>query len=338
MFANDSFLTFSFPAGRLFGIPLRLSFLLPVTAVAVMWRLQDPMLGLLFGLLLLLSLLAHEIAHLVVMRSLDHSPGTIVLWPLGGIAASPQHPDFRGALSCALAGPAASLSIAAVTGIELHRLGQLVPLLNPLSGFDPAASTSVANSVLRAAFFINWCLGLINLLPVRPLDAGQVLLSFLNLRLSDPESRDLMLRLGLVLSLFGVLAGFVFDISGVVALSSFILLLHIQEATRWIPPAEPALQVARRHRNRSSGDADAPEFDSLRDAEDSTSSMLERWRGRREEEKLRREEEERRADEEQLDRILEKLHAQGPAALTSREVGLLNRVSARLRERNSQQS
>jgi hypothetical protein len=170
------------------------------------------------------------------------------------------------------------------------------------------------------------------------LDAGQVLLSFLNLRLSDPESRDLMLRLGLVLSLFSVLAGFVFDISGIVALSAFILLLHIQEATRWFPPAEPALQVARRHRDRSSGDADAPEFDSLQDADDSTSSMLERWRGRREEEKLRREEEERRADEAQLDRILEKLHAQGPAALTSREVGLLNRVSARLRERNSQQS
>ena len=57
MYATDSLLTFSFPMGRLLGVPLRLSFLMPVVVVALMWRLQDPIFGLVTGMILLVSLL-----------------------------------------------------------------------------------------------------------------------------------------------------------------------------------------------------------------------------------------------------------------------------------------
>ena len=332
MFATDSFLTFSFPAGRLFGVPLRLSFLLPVVVMAVMWRLQNPVFGLIVGFLLLLSLMIHEVAHLVVARRADHYPGTIVLWPLGGLHSAALPSDFQASILMALAGPAANLSIAAACGWELHNRGQLTALLNPFAVFAPVSPNNLPDGILRATFVINWCLGIFNLVPVRPLDAGQAFLSFLNLRFADSESRDLLIRIGLVFSLLGLLAGFVFDVSGLVALSAFLLVLHIHEATRWHPGAD-FLEDS----ELDDEDEDFDRYDSS-DASDhdseQPSGIMERWRSRRDEERSRREADQLREDEAQLDHVLEKLHSKGRDSLSPREVSLLNRISARLREKH----
>lgn len=329
MFATDSFLTFSFPAGRLFGIPLRLSVLLPIVVMAIMWRLQDPVSGLLVGFVLLLSLMIHEAAHLMLARQANHYPGTIVLWPLGGMQSAPLPMDFRAALLMTLAGPAASFAICAAAGWELHNQGQLTALLNPFAQVSVGTSADLSDVVLRATFFVNWCIGWFNLLPVRPLDGGQLLLSFLNLRFADSESRDLLMRIGLVLTLLGVSSGFVFDISGLVALSAFLLVLHIHEATRWHPGADFADES-------SEDDDEFPDFDEDDDHESfdpSSSGIMNRWRSRRDEERSRREAEQMLEDEMQLDRVLEKLHSQGREALSPREISLLNRISARLRQK-----
>jgi stage IV sporulation protein FB len=318
MYATDSFLTFSFPIGRLLGVPLRLSFLIPVVVVAAMWRLGDPVFGIMVGMILLLSLLLHEVAHLFVARQLDHSPGTIVLWPLGGMSSAAPPSVFRGGMLLAFAGPLVNFIIAGVSGWELHRTGQLNGLLNPFGTFDLKGTGDISASCLMAVFVINWCVGLFNLVPVRPLDAGQALLTFLQLRFVEAEARDLMLRIGLIVSLVGILAGFVFDISSLVALSAFLLVLHIQEATRWFQPHE--------------SDESFMGYDF---SEGYTS--LDRNENNEVEERARRDADERQAEVEQVDLILEKLHTQGRGALTYREISLLNRVSARLRHRNTQE-
>ncbi|MFN8710012.1 MAG: hypothetical protein ACK50J_25360, partial [Planctomyces sp.] len=63
--------------------------------------------------------------------------------------------------------------------------------------------------------------------------------------------------------------------------------------------------------------------------------LLERWRARRDEERMRREEEDRQREEEQVDVILEKLHLSGRSALSSAELRLLAQFSERLRQRNA---
>jgi hypothetical protein len=70
--------------------------------------------------------------------------------------------------------------------------------------------------------------------------------------------------------------------------------------------------------------------------EDSSFGILERWKSRRDDERAVRESEVREMDEQQLDIILEKLHTEGREALSDRELAILNRVSARLRQRNTQ--
>ncbi len=338
MYATDRLLTFSFPLGRLLGVPLRLSFLMPVVVVAMMWRLQDPVFGLIAGMLLLISLLIHEMAHLAVARRLGRFPGTVVVWPLGGMSSTAPPFGFRGSLLMSFAGPLANFAIAAVSGWALHQSGQFTGLLNPFGRFDLKESEDLGDACLRAVFVINWCVALFNLIPVRPLDAGQVFSSVLNLRFVETETRDLMLRVGLIASLFGVLAGFVFDISGLVALSAFLLVLHIQEATTWFHPPERDESFMGYDFSEGYTSLDRSESSVEEDADDaSETGIIERWRARRDEERSRRDVDERKAEEEQLDLILEKLHTQGRNALTSREVSLLNRVSARLRQQNTQE-
>lgn len=340
MYQTDSLLTFSFPMGRLMGVPLRLSFLMPVVVVALMWRLGDVAFGAIASAILLLSLLLHEVAHLVMARRARCRPATVVLWPLGGMQTTHARQSFRECLSISAAGPLLNLAVAAGCGWQLQRLGLLRDLLNPFVMFDLGASENLAHNCLRMTFVVNFYLGIFNLIPVRPLDGGQAFSAFLNLRFVEIETRDLMLRIGLVVSLFGILSGFVFDMSSLVALSAFLLILHIHEVTQLSPPEErddSFMGYDFSEGYTSLGRRD--ETESLREIEDeeSRAGIVERWKTRREEEREQRELREQELEEQQLDRILAKLHTDGRESLTVRELSVLNRVSARLRQRNVQE-
>ena len=336
MYRTDSLLTFSFPMGRLLGVPLRLSFLMPVVAVALMWRMQDVVFGAITSAVLLLSLLGHEIAHLLVARRNYSAPGIVVLWPLGGMSEGGSRLMFRESLFQSLAGPLVNASVAIGCGWRLQELGLLGNLLNPFEVFSIGSQLTLAENCLRVTFLVNYCLALFNLIPVRPLDAGQIASSFLNLRFVESETHDLMLRIGLVVSLFGILVGFVFDISSLVALSSFLLILHIHHVSQWTAPSEPDDSFMGYDFSEGYTSLNRAEFsEGESQDEDSSFGILERWKSRRDDERAVRESEVREMDEQQLDIILEKLHTEGREALSDRELAILNRVSARLRQRNT---
>jgi hypothetical protein len=245
---------------------------------------------------------------------------------------------FRESLAQSLAGPLVNAAVAIACGWRLHELGLLANLLNPFEVFSVGSQLTLAENCLRVAFLVNYCLTLFNLIPVRPLNAGQVASSFLNLRFVESETHDLMLRIGLVVSLFGILAGFVFDISSLVALSSFLLVLHIHQVSQWTPPPEPDDSFMGYDFSEGYTSLNRAEFsDRETDDEDSGFGILERWKTRRDDERAVRESEVREMDEQQLDIILEKLHTEGRDSLSARELAILNRVSARLRQRNAQQ-
>jgi Zn-dependent protease len=338
MYPTASLITFSFPMGRMLGVQFRLSFLMPFVVGALMWRLEDVIFGAIAGAIVLLSLLIHEFCHLIAARYCSYHSGAVVIWPLGGMQSAPPPTSFRTSLLIALAGPCASLVLAMVAGWELDRLDQLAGLINPFGMLDLRGPDSLGNGCLRVLFLANWCIALFNLIPVRPLDAGQAFSSFLNLRFTANETRDVMLRVGLVISILGILAGFVFDVSSLTALSAFLLVLHIHDATHWFQPSEPDESFLGYDFSEGYTSLDRSEEDADERSDDEVSQgILERWKVRREEEKLRRETEERLVEEQQLDMILEKLHTQGKESLTTRELNVLNRVSARLRQRNIQE-
>ena len=336
MYQTHSLLTFSFPVGRLLGVPLRLSFLMPVVAVALMWRMGDMVYGAIASTILLLSLLGHEMAHLLVSRRHHCLPSTVVLWPLGGMQSGRSRLTFRESRAISFAGPLLNLIVAAICGWQLHQLDLLKDMWNPFAMFDVAAVKDLSHNCLRMAFLTNYCLCLFNLIPVRPLDAGEVFRSFLGLRFVEMETRDLMLRVGLVISLFGILTGFVFDVSSLVALSSFLLVLHLHEMLEWSTPATTADTFMGYDFSEGYTSLNRAEEQSADDeVEEAAYGILDRWKARREDERLMRETEERELDEQQLDRILEKVHTDGRESLTVPELTILNRVSARLRQRHT---
>lgn len=117
-------------------------------------------------LALFLIVTLHEFGHSLACRSVGGEASRIVLWPLGGIAyvSPPQRPGAT--LWSIAAGPLVNVA--------------LVPVLFALKWLMVAtqASPDMA-SLVRNISFINFGLLIFNLLPIYPLDGGQILRSLL---------------------------------------------------------------------------------------------------------------------------------------------------------------
>lgn len=333
MNSTDSVFSLAVPLGRFLGTRLRVSALLLMAALAVVWRVQMLTTSVLFAAVLFLSVCVHEITHLWLTHRMKLRCPERILWPFGGLfGESPRRTNPF----VSLAGPAVNLVLAVAAASQLDTRTEILTLLNPATCWQGLASDNMMILLLRIIFLVNTLIAFANLIPVRPLAAGYVLESFLSRRLTKMESRDILLRSGLLLSIFGLLAGFVFDLSGLAALSAFLLLLHVQEAVQWFQPSESdrarhAYDLSDGYQELGRDEEDADESD---DDDDFTSSVIDRWKNRLESERdLRRRELEQREHDE-LDRVLEKLHTLGLDALSIAELHLLNRVSARLRQKN----
>ena len=304
-----------------------------VAGLAVLCRVQALATSALLCVVLFLSVLLHELVHVWLSHRRLVSCPERILWPFGGLFGSaPRRPD----IVVNLAGPAVSLILALAAASQLDFQSEILPLINPMTCWQAIQSHNMLTKLLRIGFFVNTLIVAANLIPVRPMTAGYVLQSVLVRRYSEMESRDLLLRMGLVIGIFGLLGGFVLDLSGLAAFSAFLLLLHVQEVVQLFH-----LPVSDRDFN---GDAyslrddemnhDEEDPDELDGDYDIPGSVVDRWKNRRESEHFLRERDLEQREHEELDRVLEKLHTQGRDSLTLAEVRLLNRVSAKLRQKN----
>jgi Zn-dependent protease len=331
MNATDSLFSLAVPLGRFLGTRLRLSVLMLIAVLAVVWRVQTFTTSVLFAAVLFLSVCLHEITHLWFTHRLNLRCPERILWPFGGLFG--EAPRRTNPL-VSLAGAGMNLVLAVAAACQLSSRSEILTLLNPATTWQGLASDSMLLLLMRIIFVVNTMMALANLIPVRPLAAGYVLQNFLSRRFSEIESHDILLRSGLVLSIFGLLAGFVFDLSGLAALSAFLLLLHVQEAVHWFQPTTTERSFSgydysdnyavQRHDDLDQDDSD----------DDIPGSVVDRWKSRRESEREVRERELEQREHDELDRVLEKLHTMGRDALSIAELHLLNRVSARLRQKN----
>src|SRR6185295_19070919 len=120
-----------------------------------------------FGLFAIV--LMHEFGHALACRSVGGKADQIVLWPLGGVAYvdPPQRPGAT--LWSIAAGPLVNvvlLPVLTVLGVLSRNLGWADAMPN-------------AHGLLRALWFINFWLLIFNMLPIYPLDGGQILRSLL---------------------------------------------------------------------------------------------------------------------------------------------------------------
>ena len=141
--------------------------------------------------------LLHEFGHALACRQVGGRANRIVLWPLGGIAyvQPPQRPGAT--LWSIAAGPLVNVVLTPV----------LLAMVMMNSAYGWGESVPDVHTFLVALAFINGVLLVFNLLPIYPLDGGQILRSLLWLWLG--RARSLMVTS--VIGMVGVAGLFVYS-------------------------------------------------------------------------------------------------------------------------------
>jgi Zn-dependent protease len=118
----------------------------------------------LFGIVLL-----HEFGHALACRSVGGKANLIVLWPLGGVAyvAPPARPGA--VLWSIAAGPLVNVVLVPILG----------GLLLAVDALGETSTAAMLQRYLSVLFNINLVLLIFNMLPIYPLDGGQILQSIL---------------------------------------------------------------------------------------------------------------------------------------------------------------
>jgi Zn-dependent protease len=113
--------------------------------------------------------LVHEYGHALACRQVGGTADRIVLWPLGGVAYVDPPPRPGATLWSIAAGPLVNVAFVVILSV--------VGAWSRSSGW--AAAMPDAHAWLRAVWLINLGLLIFNLLPIYPLDGGQILRALL---------------------------------------------------------------------------------------------------------------------------------------------------------------
>ena len=155
------------------GIPVRVSPMFWLGAVILGWdnMRNGPPFLLMWVLVAFVSILVHELGHAFVARWMGCHNVETALHMMGGVATFQPGRNYTPGKSIliSLAGPGA--------GFLLYFLMQYV-IAEPLLSFAKQSLDPSAESLIRSGvgqwLVINLIWGLVNLLPVLPLDGGQV--------------------------------------------------------------------------------------------------------------------------------------------------------------------
>lgn len=175
------------PLGRIAGFEIKVHWSVIVILWLFTWSLASSLPGVVKGyprsvywlagacgaLVLLASLVAHELAHAVVARRTGVRVADVTLWLFGGVTTlQGEAKTPKAAFRIAAAGPATSLALSAA----FAALAVVLPALR---------AGAIVVSIAWWLGVINLVLGLFNLLPGAPLDGGRLVRAYLWRRYGD---------------------------------------------------------------------------------------------------------------------------------------------------------
>jgi Zn-dependent protease len=347
-------LTWSFPIGRFFGITVRvhllfLFFTIGMVARGLTAKENYALEALAMQAILFISVLLHEFGHCFAARQVDGDASEILMWPLGGLASVDVPNTWRANLITVVGGPLVNVILCVASTSALAVYG-LVPPINPL--WDPIPSEQVLRSFgggtieLNAValffarlFWVNWILFWFNILLVGfPLDGGRILQCLLWRYVGFRRATLAAIFSGWIVALLLALGVVVFfkawDDASLLML--FFLALFMYATCK----QEFMLLEGRMNDESVFGYDFSQGYTSLEKEQQAPAprrrrpNFWQRWLQRRADRRRQRDEEERVHEEARLDELLAKVRANGTQSLTEEEKRFLNRVSAKLRNRN----
>ena len=225
----------------LLGIPVRIHWMFWLMALVLGSNSEGAKELLIWVAALLVSILVHELGHAAVMRMYGLQP-SITLYGMGGVTTHNWAQPFGvrpvlgplEQIAVSLAGPMAGFLLAGAVcgGIVLsgHRLLVHFGLPYGINVIPLEIGSLLLTDLIRQILFISIFWGLVNLMPVYPLDGGQIareLLMLVNPRDGFRQSLMLSTMVGVLLALVGwvlwqsMFAAFLF---GFLAYQSFAML------------------------------------------------------------------------------------------------------------------
>lgn len=171
---------------RLLGIPVRVHPFFWVLAALLGWAGRDFFEILIWVACVFVSILVHEFGHALAARALVRQNPLVVLYAMGGLCvydSEDRRPWRR--VGILLAGPGAGFLlylVAAIFGVVVLGLLPFPVPLNSINAFVHQPPRWVTVSMLEAyrnLTMINLVWGIFNLMPIFPLDGGQILHTFL---------------------------------------------------------------------------------------------------------------------------------------------------------------
>lgn len=165
--------------GRIAGVPIRADF---SAGFILIWLVlsrsgdggEGAMEGLVFALVIAVSILVHELGHAIVGRWMGLKPLGILIHGFGGLCRYDRAPVGLAGVLVSGAGPAAGLLLAVLAfglGLTVH-------------GYLPAMVAAAISELVMVNLF--W--SLFNLLPMFPMDGGSVLLHGIEARWGFPTA------------------------------------------------------------------------------------------------------------------------------------------------------
>jgi Zn-dependent protease len=279
----------------------------------------------------LLSLAAREAARAFTSWKWGGRVECVLLGPLGALNDGPPHEDSRGDLAVAAIGPATNMAIALVSTVTLAAFGQSVlPLLFPLAPPEAARELSAIGCLSWLAW-INGVLAVAACIPTYPLDGARFVMLLIRQRLDDRAAIIPTARLGIaaavvvLISAFFVGRGYSAALLGLMVLGIVGFFCSRRELLRGLAAAD--------------GDDDVFDEPSPYETDDPRPHIervgpFRRWWRARQEAKLRLRVQIEREEESRADELLVRVHLEGMHSLSAQERALLQRVSARYRQRH----
>jgi stage IV sporulation protein FB len=316
----------SWSVGRLFGITiwvhvmLVLMYLLEIAA----WMPRGATLGMLIpGMAMsFVSILLHEFGHCFAARAVRGEANEIVMW-LGGLASCQVPQRVWSQMACTLGGPAVSLALMLLPGLWLVSRGASPWMFLPF--VTHTVSLAGADWWIQLAFEVNHGLFWFNMLmPIFPMDAGRLVYELLWLRQGERQALWTTVHVGLVF-----VVGYI--LLGMLRLASPpLLVLAFGGIECWT-----TRERLKREREQMGGmfgyDFSEGHTSLERQGRGEPKDRGPSWRERRAVQQAAREREAAANAEAEVDRILDKINAQGLQSLTDREKRTLNDASRRKR-------
>lgn len=278
--------------------------------------------AILFGIILV-----HEFGHCFAARSVGGDANDILMWPLGGLAFAdaPKRPWPQ--FVTAAGGPLVNVGICLITAAVLLVLNRHETdfTWNPLSHKFHIPYGNPAAYYIWWIFIVSWGLLLFNLLPIYPLDGGQLFQTLLWFKLGYYRS----MMIATVVGMCGSVLLAMFGLTQLGSWSGLLLIFIAANSFMYCYQMRAQLKAAGPWEFQED---EGPDFSaSLWKADEDKPKK--RRLSRRAVRRLRKQQQAEEAEQARLDAILAKVSAHGMQSLTWSEKRALRKATERQRRR-----